>query len=58
MRGTYGSEFKRERVEKVLDGQSVASLARELGIGGKSDSCLEERLFTKWQCDTERQGMR
>jgi hypothetical protein len=43
-------------VEKVLDGQSVASLARELGIGGKSDSCLEERLFTKWQWDSERRG--
>jgi transposase len=28
----YDDEFKREAVRKVLDGQSVASVARELGI--------------------------
>jgi transposase-like protein len=28
----YDEEFKREAVRKVLDGQSVASVARELGI--------------------------
>ena len=27
----YDEEFKREAVRKVLDGQSVASVARELG---------------------------
>ena len=28
----YDEEFKREAVRKVLDGQSVASVARELGV--------------------------
>jgi transposase-like protein len=28
----YDEEFKREAVRKVLDGQSVASAARELGV--------------------------
>lgn len=28
----YDDEFKREAVRKVLDGQSVASVARELGV--------------------------
>jgi transposase-like protein len=34
-------EFKQNAVEKILDGQSVASVARELGIG--------EGLFHKWK---------
>lgn len=28
----YDEEFKREAVRKVFDGQSVASVARELGV--------------------------
>jgi transposase len=28
----YDEEFKREAVRKILDGQSVASAARELGV--------------------------
>jgi transposase len=28
----YDDEFRREAVRKILDGQSVASVARELGI--------------------------
>jgi transposase len=28
----YDDEFKREAVRKVFDGQSVASVARELGV--------------------------
>lgn len=28
----YDDEFKRETVRKVFDGQSVASVARELGV--------------------------
>jgi len=28
----YEDEFKREAVRKILDGQSVASVARELGV--------------------------
>ena len=28
----YEDEFKREAVRKILDGQSVASVAREFGV--------------------------
>ena len=28
----YDDEFKRQAVRKILDGQSVASVARELGV--------------------------
>ena len=37
----YDDEFKREAVKKVHDGQSVASLARELGVA--------ESLLHKWK---------
>ena len=37
----YDDEFKKNAVKKVLDGQSVASLARELGVG--------ENLLHKWK---------
>jgi transposase-like protein len=29
----YDDEFKQSAVKKILDGQSVASVARELGVG-------------------------
>lgn len=29
----YDDEFKQQAVKKILDGQSVASLTRELGVG-------------------------
>ena len=29
----YDDEFKQQAVRKILDGQSVASLSRELGVG-------------------------
>jgi transposase-like protein len=29
----YDDEFKQNAVKKILDGQSVASVARELGVG-------------------------
>ncbi len=29
----YDDEFKQQAVKKILDGQSVASLSRELGVG-------------------------
>jgi len=28
----YGNEFKQNAVKKILDGQSVASVSRELGV--------------------------
>jgi len=29
----YDNEFKKQAIKKILDGQSVASLSRELGVG-------------------------
>lgn len=37
----YDDEFKQSAVKKILDGQSVASVARELGVG--------EGLLHKWK---------
>ena len=41
MRRKYDAEFKRNAVQKVLDGQSVASVTRELGIS--------ENLIYRWK---------
>lgn len=41
MKRKYDDEFKRNTVQKVLDGQPAASVARELGIG--------ESLIHKWK---------
>ena len=41
MRRKYDDDFKRNTVGEVLDGQSTASVARELGIG--------ENLIYKWK---------
>ncbi len=40
----YDEEFKREAVRKIHDGQSVASVARELGCA--------ESLLHKWKRET------
>lgn len=37
----YDDEFKQQAVKKILDGQSVASLSRELGVA--------ESLLHKWK---------
>lgn len=37
----YDEEFKQQAVKKILDGQSVASLSRELGVA--------ESLLHKWK---------
>lgn len=37
----YDQEFKQQAVKKILDGQSVASVSRELGVG--------ESLLHKWK---------
>lgn len=37
----YDGEFKQNAVKKILDGQSVASVSRELGVG--------EGLLHKWK---------
>lgn len=41
MRRKYDAEFKRNAVQKVLDGQTAVSVAKELGIG--------ENLIYKWK---------
>ena len=41
MKRKYDADFKRNAVQKVLDGQPAASVARELGIG--------ENLIYKWK---------
>jgi len=41
MKKKYDVDFKRNAVQKVLDGQSAASVAREFGIG--------ENLIYKWK---------
>ena len=37
----YDDQFKQQAVEKILDGQSVASVSRELGVA--------ESLLHKWK---------
>lgn len=50
----YDDEFKREAVKKVLDGQSVASVSRELGI---AESLLHnwKRQAVESSSDSERE---
>jgi transposase len=50
----YDDEFKREAVKKVHDGQSVASVARELGV---SESLLHtwRRQATEISSDAEKE---
>ena len=48
MRRKYDAEFKRQTVQKVLDGQPVSSISRELGIG--------EGLIHKWKRDFLQNG--
>lgn len=44
----YDDEFKRNAVRKVLDGQSVVSVAQELGVN--------ESLIHKWKRATLQNG--
>jgi len=48
MRRKYDDDFKRNAVQKVLDGQSAVSVARELGIG--------ENLIYRWKKDFLKNG--
>lgn len=41
MNRKYDDDFKRNTVKKILDGQSVASVSRELGVN--------ESLIFKWK---------
>ena len=44
----YDDEFKREAMKKIFDGQSVASVARELGVA--------ESLLHRWKRDAVHQS--
>ena len=48
MRRKYDDEFKRNAVQKVIDGQTAVSVARELGIG--------ENLIYRWKKDFLQNG--
>ena len=50
----YDDEYKREAVKKIHDGQSVASVARELGV---AESLLHnwKRQAVESSSDTERE---
>lgn len=41
MKRKYDADFKRNAVQKILDGQPATSVARELGIG--------DNLIYKWK---------
>ena len=41
----YGDEFKRQAVRKIFDGQSVASVARELGVSENQLHLWKEQRF-------------
>ena len=50
----YDSEFKQQAVKKILDGQSVASVARELGVSeGVLHSWKKARLETSTDLEKE-----
>jgi transposase-like protein len=52
----YDDEFKREAVRKVLDGQSVASVARELGVStAQLHTWKKQKLEVA--TDTERENL-
>jgi transposase-like protein len=52
----YDEEFKREAVRKVLDGQSVASVARELGVS-KQQLHSWKRQKIEVASDVERENL-
>jgi len=45
----YDDDFKQNAVKKVFDGQSVASVAREIGVN--------ESLIHKWKREALKNGM-
>ena len=52
----YDNEFKQNAVKKILDGQSVASVARELGVSeGVLHAWKKARLDTS--SDLERENL-
>ena len=55
----YDEEFKREAVKKYLDGQSVASIAREIGVNEKTiHKWKKDLLSVNGEVDREKLAMR
>ena len=53
----YDDEFKQQAVKKMLDGQSVASLSRELGVG-ESQLHKWKRLKFESGSDLEKENLK
>jgi transposase len=53
----YDDKFKQQAVKKILDGQSVASLSRELGVG-ESQLHKWKRLKFESSLDLEKEDPR
>lgn len=53
----YDEEFKQQAVKKILDGQSVASLSRELGVG-ESQLHKWKKLKIESGADLEKENLR
>ncbi len=53
----YDEEFKQQAVKKILDGQSVASLSRELGVG-ESQLHKWKRLKIESVSDLEKENLK
>jgi transposase len=50
----YDNEFKEQAVKKILDGQSVASVSRELGVAeGVLHNWKKVKLATSTSSETE-----
>jgi len=55
----YDKDFKKETVKKYLDGQSVASIAREIGVNENTiHKWKEEILSVNGEIDQEKLLMR
>lgn len=55
----YDNEFKRETVKKYLDGQSVASISREIGVNENTiHRWKQELLAVNGEIDQEKLLMR
>lgn len=55
----YDKEFKKETVKKYLDGQSVASISREIGVNENTiHKWKKDLLSVNGEVDTEKLLMR
>ncbi len=55
----YDKEYKKEAVKKYLDGQSIASISREIGVNENTiHKWKKEILSVKGEIDQEKLAMR